>query len=80
LVFTVSVLHQHSSANRADVDLWPRLTGGRKQADEPQIFFLLKKGARFRFELVCEDDLTKNFADRFVQRFIDWLFAYDDTN
>src|SRR5947209_20450476 len=43
LVLTVSVLHQHSSGNRADVDLRPRLTGGRKQADEPQIFFFCKR-------------------------------------
>ena len=79
MVFTVSVLHQHSSANRADVDLWPGLTGGREQADEPQIFFLLQKGTRFRFEIGCDDDLTKNFADRFGQRFIDRPVADDDS-
>src|SRR5205807_8479861 len=40
---------------------------------------LLQKGARFRFELGCDDDLTKNFADRFGQRFVDRPVADDDS-
>jgi len=42
-----------------------------KAGDEPQNFFSSAKGRRFRFELRCDDNLTKNFADRFGQRFID---------